>query len=250
MHGFVGKEARRLDAARTAQGQPTRRQTRYFGSDRAGAPLPTHKKNAPVRISREQAQQLVQSAEDSATGRRDNLLMELLLSLGLRVGEVVLLRVEQVDFSAGEMRLYRPKVDLEQTHRLSANSLRLMRLMLDAGDILHNGALLRRIEKDGKAGQRTLSIRGAAQRVAELGRALGLEGLSPHDCRHYWASLAAESATDPFALQEAGGWASLEMPRRYVERQRVANANLRLGGRKREFPADFDLPGALEGEEG
>jgi integrase len=57
---------------------------------------------------------------------------------------------------------------------------------------------------------------------------LGLEGLSPHDCRHYWATDAARSGTDPFRLQEAGGWASLAMPRRYVEAAEIANKGVKL----------------------
>jgi hypothetical protein len=34
--------------------------------------------------------------------------------------------------------------------------------------------------------------------------------------------------TDLLALQEAGGWASLAMPRRYVERAKIANERVKL----------------------
>lgn len=45
---------------------------------------------------------------------------------------------------------------------------------------------------------------------------------------HAWATRAARSGTDPFALQEAGGWNSLTMPRRYIELAEVANQGVKL----------------------
>jgi integrase len=65
-------------------------------------------------------------------------------------------------------------------------------------------------------------------RVHLLGEAIGLKHLSPHDLRHYWASAAIAGGTDLLALQEAGGWASLDMPRRYVERAKIANERVKL----------------------
>jgi integrase len=55
---------------------------------------------------------------------------------------------------------------------------------------------------------------------------LGITGLSAHDCRHYWATQAARRGVDPFALQQAGGWASLAMPRRYIADNEIANEDL------------------------
>ena len=82
--------------------------------------------------------------------------------------------------------------------------------------------------KGGKLGG-TMSARAIAERVTTLlGKAVGIVGLSPHDLRHYWASTAAEHGTHPFALQEAGGWNSLEMPRRYVKRAQIANRDVKL----------------------
>ncbi len=44
----------------------------------------------------------------------------------------------------------------------------------------------------------------------------------------YWASAAIVGGTDLLALQEAGGWASLAQPRRYVERAKIANERVKL----------------------
>jgi integrase len=73
-----------------------------------------------------------------------------------------------------------------------------------------------------------MSQRAITARVRLLGERLGILGLSAHDCRHYWATSAARHGTDPFVLQEAGGWSSLAMPRRYVEANDIANQGVRL----------------------
>lgn len=74
-----------------------------------------------------------------------------------------------------------------------------------------------------------MSIRAINARVGELGRALGLNNLNPHDCRHSWASQAIRSGTDIKSLQDAGGWTSPAMPLRYAEGAAVANEGVRLG---------------------
>jgi integrase len=73
-----------------------------------------------------------------------------------------------------------------------------------------------------------MSERAITGRVRFLGEKLGIVGLSAHDCRHFWATSAARHGTDPFALQEAGGWSSLAMPRRYVEENKIANDGVKL----------------------
>ena len=43
------------------------------------------------------------------------------------------------------------------------------------------------------------------------------------DSGHHWATQAARSGTPIDRLQDAGGWASVAMPLRYVEAARIAN---------------------------
>jgi integrase len=62
-----------------------------------------------------------------------------------------------------------------------------------------------------------------------LGKAIGIERLSPHDCRHYFATAAVRGGTDIKALQEAGGWSSIAMPARYVQATAIANQGVKLG---------------------
>jgi integrase len=74
-----------------------------------------------------------------------------------------------------------------------------------------------------------ISERNLSERVRTLGKRIGIPNLSAHDCRHNWATRAVKGKTDAFALRDAGGWASLAMPSRYVEAAAIANERVTLG---------------------
>jgi integrase len=203
--GYSVKECRRLDEHR--------------GSSRRGA-----KKAIHVHLDNRQARQL-KTQPDTPQGRRDALLMCLLLDHGLRVGEVARLQIADADLDAGEMRFYRPKVDKVQTHKLTADTLRALLSWVDSGDAPEQGALLRGSRKGGGLTTPGMSERAITERVRVLGETVGVQGLSAHDCRHYWATYWADKV-DVLRLQEAGGWSSLAMPRRYVEERAIANEGM------------------------
>jgi integrase len=182
------------------------------------------KKATAVRLSVEQANQLKQQP-NTPQGRRDALLICLLLDHGLRVGEVALLQAEQFDRLRGQFRFERPKVDGTQTHKLTADTLRAFYAWVNAGDCPPKGPLLRESLKNGELTEPGMSERAIKARVRLLGERIGVFGLSPHDCRHYWATYWSDKV-NILRLQEAGGWASLEMPRRYVERAKIANEGM------------------------
>jgi integrase len=75
-----------------------------------------------------------------------------------------------------------------------------------------------------------MSETSISERVRTLGKALGIDNLSAHDCRHYWATYWGNRVDrlpkGVFSLQEADGWNSLAMPRRYVEAAQVANEGM------------------------
>ena len=187
--GYRVSEGRRVDAKRDM-------------TRKAGA-----KKAEPTSITREQAALLKAQPEP-----RDALLMALLLDHGLRIGEVLLLRVKDFDRARGVLRFFRPKVDKVQQHHLSGAVL----AALDAGAL------------DGEDGAIFGSERTIRRRVLAFGEAIGLATLSPHDCRHAWATFATRAGTPIKALQDAGGWSSPAMPLRYAESEAIANTGVRL----------------------
>lgn len=185
------------------------------------------KKEEPVKITPEEATALKQQS-DTPQGRRDTLLMCLLLDHGLRVGEVAAIASRDINLTDSTLHFYRPKVSKEQVHRLSEDTRMALLACVNAHELDMNGLLLRRSKKNEELGEAGMSERAITGRVRFLGEKLGIAGLSAHDCRHFWATSAARHGTDPFALQEAGGWSSLAMPRRYIEDNKIANDGVKL----------------------
>ncbi len=216
VQGYQSKEIRHIDEERGEAG----------GSIRKG-----HKKALAVSISDELRAELKRNHPNTPQGRRDALLMCLLLDHGLRCGELALLQVADIDLDQRQLRFYRPKVDKVQTHRLSLDCAQAAIAWIVDGGAFESGPLLRTTLKSkygDKLGDAGMSERAITKRVEYLGRQVGIEGLSAHDGRHNWATTAARKGTDPFALQEAGGWNSLAMPRRYVEAAKIANEGVKL----------------------
>jgi integrase len=193
-----------------------------------------HKKEEHVSLSAEDAH-LLKNAHDPTIpqGARDRLLMCLLLDHGLRVSEVADLTVGNLDLKQRRLRFYRRKVSKHQIHQLTHATTDAARTYLAAHprSAENDFPLIVGSTKSGRLTTRAMGERALTKRVRHLGKTLlGLPDLSAHDCRHYWATDAAENGTDPFRLQEAGGWSSLAMPRRYIEEAEVANVGVRLTG--------------------
>lgn len=211
VQGYTRKEAVHVDEQRP--------------QTRSGA-----KKATATKITDKQAASLKAQPLDTPQGRRDAVIMTILLDHGLRVGELVGLQVSAVDFEHRQLVFYRPKVDKTQTHDLSKDAYTALLAWRDSGDMPLAGSLLRGSRKGGKLTGVGMTERAINARVQALGAAAGIANLSPHDCRHYWATVGAQKVeagrATLFNLQEAGGWNSLAMPRRYVEEAAVANKNL------------------------
>lgn len=211
VEGYSHKEVKRVDDKRQAAEIPTRK----------GA-----KKAAAVSLTNTQATAL-KSFPDTPQGRRDTLMMCLMLDHGLRVGEVAILKVTDFDLMMGELRFYRPKVNIEQTHRLTDDTLKAAKRYFEH-DAPASGLLLRCSRKDGSLDQSGMSERAITARVRVLGSKIGVEGLSAHDLRHSWATRAARNGTPVNRLQDAGGWSSPAMPLHYIEVAKVANLGVKL----------------------
>ena len=186
------------------------------------------KKSAAVELTIDQARRLKRPADDTGQAARDALIMALLLDHGLRVGELAALTVEALDLDTGMMTFYRPKVDKVQTHRLTAAALTAARRYRAMRPTIAGAGLWVASNRRGRLLPRPMSERAISKRVELLGAGVEAAGLSPHDCRHYWATNAANSGTGVFALRDAGGWSSLAMPSNYVKAAAIANEGVLL----------------------
>jgi len=193
------------------------------------------KKESPVRLTPRQAKRL-KLHPDVPQGRRDAVLMCLLLDHGLRCSEVAGLKVGDFDLEAGQMTFYRPKTNDTTTHNLSDDTLRAVWDYAEYGDMpIGSNEFLLRSSRKNKSGEILtgpgMSARGISKRVQRLGwELLGIDNLSPHDCRHYWATYWAKHINElprgVFTLKEAGGWKSLSMVDTYIEASKIANEGM------------------------
>lgn len=210
VEGYANKEAKHIDEKRKAEGMQTRK---------------GYKKAEAVSIPEDVAQALKQQP-NTPQGRRDALLMCLFLEHGLRVSEIALLTRQNFDLKAGTFTFYRPKVDKTQTHTLTPDTRKALAVYLKY-DAPADGILWRKSNKGtGKlSGQMSdvSATRALTKRVELLGRKAGIEGLSAHDARHYWATFEARNNTPVDRLMDAGGWSSPAMPLRYIESAHIAN---------------------------
>lgn len=203
--GYAAKEFKKVDDKRKDAGKATRTGT---------------KKAKGAVLDVEQAKAL-KAQPDTPQGHRDAVIMALLLDHGLRVGELVALQVADINLTKGVMRFYRPKVDKTQTHKLSKDAKAALRAYMPDAPAL--GPLLRGSLKSGELSGPGMTRMSITRRVGLLGDALGIDNLSAHDCRHFWASHAVEKKVDPFRLMQAGGWTSMATVKKYVEESEIAN---------------------------
>lgn len=209
--GYRGKKARNVDASRVQKGV----------SIRKGA-----KKAEPTRVRTYQALRMKRTTtqparqrrinQDAQIAERDALLMGLLIEHALRISEVVSLNIEQFDLQGRTFRVYREKTNDWQTHELKAHTLQSAEVYLqeigrDQGPLF--------VGYRGRRMQRA----GLAKRVRLIGEAVGIQGLSPHDLRHFWTEDALANHTPIDRVQSAGNWTSAAMVLRYAKRVGIAN---------------------------
>lgn len=212
--GYAGRHARHIDEKREAKGIPTRN---------------GRKKASHTPLSNLDRERLKTAHDDTPQGRRDRLLMCILLDHGLRASEVSLLTVDSFDLEAGTLTFYRPKVGKTQTHRLSEDTT--VAASCYIGRDVEDGPVMIGSKKDsGLRSNTTMSANSLSRRVRQLAtEILGNDRVSSHDGRHKWATMAAQAGNDMLVIQEAGGWTGFGMVRRYVDDNAIANEGLKLG---------------------
>ncbi|MCB9007258.1 MAG: site-specific integrase [Ardenticatenaceae bacterium] len=187
------------------------------------------KKNRPAALTPADAELLKRPQSDSPQGVRDALLMCLLLDHGLRASEVALLKATNIDLQRGTINFYRPKVKGTAhewtTHQLTPAALALSRDYLQIHyppTLVPDGPLIlasTRLKQNGEGGQlkpKGLNRVRISERVAWLGKKIGLARLSAHDCRHFCATQMAQMGYGVDELMAWFGWTSAQTAVRYI----------------------------------
>lgn len=147
---------------------------------------------------------------DNCTELRDLAMIDLLYSTGIRVGELVNLNVENVDFEHRECVVY-GKGDKERRVYFDAKAkIHLQNYLATRTD--NNPALFVTLD----APHERLKISGVEIRVRELGKSLGLPRIHPHKFRRTMATRAIDKGMPIEQVQKILGHSQIDTTMQYA----------------------------------
>lgn len=156
---------------------------------------------------------LAQPKQTTFTGLRDYTMLMLLFETGVRVKELVNIRVDDIKWDEGMIRIRDPKGVNERLVPFQATMKRQLRKYVQIRGNVETDFLFVTVDN------KPVSIRGFQERMKEYGRMAGITNVrcSPHTARHTFAKMSVLNGCDVFTLQKILGHTTLEMTRRYVE---------------------------------
>jgi integrase/recombinase XerC len=221
LHGLGAKSLARLLSAVRGFYQYLNRHGHCQHDPASGLAPPKGERRLPKTLDADRTLQLLEGAvEDDFLARRDQALLELCYSCGLRLAEMVNLNIEQLDLADGLVEVCG-----------KGNKTRVLPVGSKAREALAQWLPLRALANpaDGavfisqqgrRLGPRAIQLRVRQAGVRELG-----QNLHPHMLRHSFASHLLESSQDLRAVQELLGHADIATTQIYthLDFQHLAN---------------------------
>jgi integrase/recombinase XerC/integrase/recombinase XerD len=163
---------------------------------------------------------------DTAAGERNYAMLLLLLDSGLRLSEMINLKLDDVNIEGGYLKVL-GKGNKERIVPFGASVQKsLMRYLLHFKPIPFNPTFQNVfLTLDGRQFSKN-GVKMTFQRIAEKS---GVKRLHPHLCRHTFATNYLINGGDVFSLQQILGHTSLEMVRHYVN---LASSHVTVQHRK------------------
>lgn len=182
-----------------------------------------HKVKTASNIKETYSDEALELMRDSCSEMRDLAMIDLLASTGMRVGEMVLLNRDDVDFTERECVVF-GKGDKERMVYFDARTkLHLQTYLESRSD--DNPALIVSL----KSPFTRLSIGGVESRLRELGRHLGVPKIHPHKFRRTLATMAIDKGMPIEQLQQLLGHKRIDTTLQYAM---VKQSNVKLAHRK------------------
>ena len=182
-----------------------------------------HKVKTASNIKETYSDETLELMRDSCSEMRDLAMIDLLASTGMRVGEMVLLNRDDVDFAERECVVF-GKGDKERMVYFDARTKLHLQTYLDSRND-NNPALIVSL----KAPFSRLSIGGVETRFRELGRQLGVHKVHPHKFRRTLATMAIDKGMPIEQLQQLLGHKRIDTTLQYAM---VKQSNVKLAHRK------------------
>lgn len=182
-----------------------------------------HKVKTVSNIKETYSDETLELMRDSCSEMRDLAMIDLLASTGMRVGEMVLLNRDDVDFTERECVVFGKGGKERMVYFDARTKLHLQDYLESRSD--DNPALIVSL----KAPFNRLSIGGVETRLRELGRQLGVHKVHPHKFRRTLATMAIDKGMPIEQLQQLLGHKRIDTTLQYAM---VKQSNVKLAHRK------------------
>lgn len=182
-----------------------------------------HKVKTGTNIKETYSDEALELMRDSCTELRDLAMIDMLASTGMRVGEMVLLNREDIDFNERECVVF-GKGDKERIVYFDARTKIHLQNYLNSRDD-DNPALFVSLQKP----HDRLQISGVEVRLRQFGKRLGLNKVHPHKFRRTLATMAIDKGMPIEQLQQLLGHRRIDTTLQYAM---VKQSNVKIAHRK------------------
>lgn len=182
-----------------------------------------HKVKTAVIVKDTIPDEKIEILRDNCNNLRDRAMIDFLLSTGIRVGELVRLNIDDIDFSERECVVY-GKGDKERKAYFDAKT-KIHLLNYIESRTANNIALFVSLNKP----HSRLTESGVELRLREMGKKLGVEKVHPHKFRRTMATRAIEKGMPIEQVQKILGHEQIDTTLRYAM---VNQNNVKLSHRK------------------
>ena len=182
-----------------------------------------HKVKTGATVKETYTDEALELMRDNCTQLRDLAMIDMLASTGMRVGEMVLLNREDIDFNERECVVF-GKGDKERIVYFDARTKIHLQNYLNSRDD-DNPALFVSLQKP----HNRLQISGVEVRLRQYGKLLGLNKVQPHKFRRTLATMAIDKGMPIEQLQQLLGHRRIDTTLQYAM---VKQSNVKIAHRK------------------
>lgn len=182
-----------------------------------------HKVKTGTNIKETYSDEALELMRDSCTELRDLAIIDMLASTGMRVGEMVLLNRNDIDFNERECIVFGKGSKERVVYFDARTKIHLQNYLNSRVD--NNSALFVSL----KAPHERLKIGGVETRLREFGKQLGLHKVHPHKFRRTLATMAIDKGMPIEQLQQLLGHRKIDTTLQYAM---VKQSNVKIAHRK------------------
>lgn len=182
-----------------------------------------HKVKAALTIKETYTDEALEKMRDSCEEPRDLALIDMLASTGMRVGELVLLNSDDINFEERECVVFGKGSKERMVYFDARTKIHLQNYLQERTD--DNPALFVSL----RAPHERLQICGVERRLRELGKKLDIEKVHPHKFRRTFATMAIDKGMPIEQLQQLLGHKRIDTTLQYAM---VKQSNVKLAHRK------------------